>query len=92
MSLLLVIQVLVISLYLRTSYFRPPHPKDGVTAFHMLFVSLDLSLNYSRLTIFIAEGKRVFHVSILSSVSSGKGYISVRISYGQDSTYHSCHT
>ena len=53
----------------------------------MSFLSLDHSQNESRLTVFLTEGKRVFHVSILSLVRSGNGFTSGRLSYGKDSTY-----
>ena len=56
----------------------------------MSLLSLDHSQNNSRLTVFLNEGKRVFHVSILSLVRSGKGFTSGRISYGQASTYRPC--
>ena len=57
----------------------------------MLFLSLDSSQNDLRLTIFRTEGKRVFHMQILSLVSSGNGYASGRISYGQVSAYRPRH-
>ena len=60
---------------------------DGVTAFHMSFLSLDRSQNDSRLNVFITEGKRVFHMSILSLVRSGNGFASGRLSCRQASTY-----
>ena len=53
----------------------------------MSFLSLDRSHKNSRLTVFLTEGKRVFHVSILSLVRSGNGFASGRLSYGQASTY-----
>ena len=87
MSLLLVLQVPVIQLVLGTTYVRPSHPTDGVIALHMQFLSLDLSQNDSRLTVFLTKGKRVFHMSILSLVHSGNGLASGRLSYGQASTY-----
>ena len=65
---------------------------DGVTSFHVLLLSLDCSQKYSRLTVFITEGKRVFHVLILYLVLSGNGYAPVRISYRQASTYRPSHT
>ena len=92
MSLLLVLQVPVIQFVLETSQVRPSHPTDGVTEFHVLFLSLDLSQNDSFLTVFLTEGKIVFHVSILSLVPLGKGYVSCRLSYGQTYTYRSRHT
>ena len=70
----------------------PSHPTDGVTAFHVSFLSLDRSQNDSRLTVFLIEGIRVFHVSILSLVRSGNGFTPGRISYGQASTYRPQHT
>ena len=60
---------------------------DGVTAFHVSFLSLDHYQNDSRLTVFLTEGKRVFYMSIFSLVRSGKGFSSGNISYGQDSAY-----
>ena len=54
----------------------------------MSLLSLDRSQNDSRLTIFLTKGKRVFHVSILSLVRSGNGFVYGRLSYGQTSTYH----
>ena len=60
---------------------------DGVTTFHVFFLSLDRSQNDSRLNFFLTEGKRVFHMSILSLVRSGDGFASGRLSYGQASTY-----
>ena len=59
---------------------------------HVSFLSLDRSQNDVRLTVFITEGKRVFHVSILSLVRLVNGYASVRRSYGQASTYRPRHT
>ena len=53
----------------------------------MLFLSLDRSHNNSRLTVFLTEGKRVFHMPILSLLRSGNGFASGRLSYGQASTY-----
>ena len=50
-------------------------------------LSLDRSQNDSRLTVFLTEGKRVFHLSILYLVRSGNGLVSGRLSYGQASTY-----
>ena len=58
----------------------------------MSFLSLDCSQNDSRLTVFLTEGKRVFHVLILSLVRSGKGFASGRLFYGQASTYRPCPT
>ena len=58
----------------------------------MSFLSLDCSQNHSSLTVFISEGKRVFHVSILSLVRSGNGYASGWMSYGQASIYRPRHT
>ena len=55
--------------------------------FHVSFFSLDCSQNDSRLTVFLTEGKRVFHVPILSLVRSGNSFASGRLSYGQASTY-----
>ena len=45
------------------------------------------SQNDSRLTVFLNEGNRVFHVSILYLVRSGNGFASSRLSYGQASKY-----
>ena len=45
-----------------------------------------------RMNVFLTEGKRVFHMSILSLVFSGNGYAYGRLSYGQASTYCPCHT
>ena len=56
-------------------------------AFHVSFLSLDCSQNDMRLTVFLTEGKKVFHVSILSLVRSGNGFASDRISYKHASTY-----
>ena len=58
----------------------------------MSFLYWDCSQNNSRLTIFLAKGKRVFHVSILSLVSSGNSYAYGRLSYGQAYTYLPRHT
>ena len=58
----------------------------------MSFLSLDLSPNDSRLTVFLTEVKIVFHVSILSLVRSGNGYTSGCLSYVQASNYRPCHT
>ena len=58
----------------------------------MSFLSLNRFQNDSRLTVFLTEGKRVFHMSILSLVRSGNGFSSGRLSYGQVSTYHPCPT
>ena len=69
------------------TWVKPSLPTDGVTEFHVSFLSLDLSQNDSRLTVFITEGKRVFHVLILSLVRLGNGFASGRLSYGQASTY-----
>ena len=65
-------------------------PTDGLTAFHVSFLSLDRSQNDSRLTVFLTEGKRVFHVSIFSFVSSGNGFMTGRLSYVQASIYCPC--
>ena len=92
MSRLLVHQVPVIQFLLETSQVRQSHPTYGVTAFHVSFLSLDLSQNDSRLTVFLTKSKRVFHVSILSSVRLGNGYASGRISCGQDSANRPRHT
>ena len=46
---------------------------------------------YPRLTVFLTEGKRVFHVSNLSLDFSGNEYASDRISYRQTSTYRPHH-
>ena len=61
---------------------------DGVTAFHVLFLSLDGSQNNSRLTVFLTKGKRVFHVLIFSLVRSGNSFASGGLSYGQAFTFH----
>ena len=45
-----------------------------------------------RLVVFLAKGKRVFHVSILSLVCLGNCYASGRLYYGQASTYRPRHT
>ena len=71
---------------------RTSHPMDGVMAFHVLFLYLDRSQNNSRLTVFLTEGKRVFHVSVLSLVHSGNGFASGRFSYEHNSTYRPCTT
>ena len=42
----------------------------------------------SRLTVFLTEGKRVFHVSIFSLVRSGNSFASGRLSYGQAFMFH----
>ena len=47
MRLFLVVQVLVISLYRECPYARPSDPTDGVTEFHLLFLSLVRSQNVS---------------------------------------------
>ena len=65
---------------------------DGVTAFHVSFLSLDGSQNDSRLTVFLTEGKRVFHMSILYLVRSGNGFVSGRLSCIQASMYCPCPT
>ena len=65
---------------------------DGVTSFHVLFLSSYCSHNNSRLIVFLIKGKRVFHVSIFSLVHSGNGYASSRLSYGHASTYRPRHT
>ena len=87
MSLLLVLQVPVIYFVLGTTLDRLSHPTDGLTAFHVSFLSLDRSQNDSCLTVFLPEGKRVFHVLIVSLVRLGDGFASDRLSYGQASTY-----
>ena len=61
-------------------------------AFYASFLSLDRSQNDSRLTVFLTEVKRVFHVSIYSLVRSGNGFASGCLSYVQASTYRPCHT
>ena len=61
-------------------------------AFHVSFLSLDCSQIDSNLTVVLTEGKRVFYLSVLSLVSSGNGFASGRVSYGQTSTYLPCHT
>ena len=60
-------------------------------ALHVSFIYLDRSQNYSRLTVFLTEGKRVFHV-FFSLMRLGNGYASDCLSYGQDSSYRPCHT
>ena len=65
---------------------------DGVTAFHVFFLSLDRSQNDLRLIVFLTKGKRVFHMSIFSLVRLGNGFTSGRISYGQAPTYRPRHT
>ena len=87
MSLLLVLQVPVIQFVLGTNQDRLSHTTDGVTAFHVSFLSLYCSQNDSCLNVFITEGKRIFHVLVLSLVRLGNGFASGRISYGQASTY-----
>ena len=62
MILLLVLQVPVIYFVLGTTYERLSHPMNGVTAFHVSFLSLDFSQNDLCLTVFLTEGKSVFHV------------------------------
>ena len=57
----------------------------------MSFLSLDRSQNDSCLTVFLTEGKRVFHISILYLVRLGNGYASGRLSYGQASAYRPRH-
>ena len=81
MSLLLVLQAPVIYFLLGTSYIRPSHHTEVVTVFHVALLSLDRSQNDLRLTLFLTEGKRVFHVSILSLVCLGNGYAPDRLSY-----------
>ena len=63
------------------------HTTDGVTAFGVSFLSLDCSQKDLRLTVFLAKGKRVFHVSILSLVRLGNGYASGHLYYEQASRY-----
>ena len=58
----------------------------------MSFLSLDSSWNNLRLTVFITEGKIVFHVLILSLVCLGNVYVSGRLSYRHDYMYHPRHT
>ena len=53
----------------------------------MSFLYLDGSQNNLCLTVFLTEGKRVFHVSIFYLVSSGNGFASGPLSYVQASTY-----
>ena len=66
---------------------RPYHPTDGVTLFHVSFLSLNDSQNDLCLTACLPEGKRVLHMSILFLVCSENGFASVRLSYGQAFTY-----
>ena len=61
---------------------------DGVTSFHVSFLSLDRYQNDLRLTVFLTEGKRVFHMSIISFVLSVNGFASGRLSYGQAFKFH----
>ena len=58
----------------------------------MLFLSLDFFQNDLHLTVFLTEGKRVFHVLILYLVRPGNGFVSGRLTYGQAYMYHPCHT
>ena len=53
----------------------------------MSLISLDRSQKNLRLTVFLTEGKRVFHMLIFSLVLSENGFASDRLSYGQASTY-----
>ena len=53
----------------------------------MPFLSLDRSQNDSHMTVFLTEGKRVFHMSMLSLFRLGNCFVSGRLSYGQASTY-----
>ena len=87
MSLLLVLQATVIYFVLGKSQVRPSHPTDGVTEFHVAFLSLDRYQNDSRLNIFLTKGKRVFHMSILSLMRSENSFASSCLFYGQASTY-----
>ena len=84
---MLLLQVPVIYFVLGTTQVKQSYTMDGVTAFHVSFLSLDCSQNDSHLTVFLTKGKRVFHVSILSFVHSGNGFTFGRLSYGQVSTY-----
>ena len=61
-------------------------------AFHVSVLSLDRSQNDSCRTVFLTEGKRVLHVSILSLVRSGNVFAYGSLHYGQASTYRLCHT
>ena len=54
----------------------------------MSFFYLNRSQNDSRLTVFLTESKRIFHVSIFYLVRSGNGFASGRLSYGQAFTFH----
>ena len=55
--------------------------------------SLQISFRmYSRLTVFLTEGKIVFHVSMLSLVCLVNGYTYGLYSYGQASKYLPFHT
>ena len=54
---------------------------------HVSFLSIDFSQNNSCLTVFLTEGKRVFHVSILFLVRLGNGFASGRLSYRPAYTY-----
>ena len=58
---------------------------NGIPCVVLLF---DCSQNDSRMTVFLTEGKRVFHMSILSSVRLRNVFASGLLSYGQASTYH----
>ena len=46
------------------------HPTDGVNEFHVLFISLVFWGTSLYLTVFLTNGKIVFHMSILSLVCS----------------------
>ena len=87
MSLLLVLQVPVIEFVIGMTWVKPSLPTDGVTEFHVSFLSLDSSQNDLCLTAFLTEGKRVFHVLIFSLERLGNGFVSGRLSYKQASTY-----
>ena len=55
-------------------------PYEWCNGIHVTIVSLDRSQNDSRLTVILIKGKRVFHLSILSSVCSGNRYAYGRLS------------
>ena len=77
---------------LGTSYVRPSHPTDGVTAFHVPFLFYIVLKTHSCLTVFLTEDKSVFHFLILYLVRLVNGCMSGHLYFGQASTYRPWHT
>ena len=68
----LLVQVIDIGSYRVCPNFRPYNPTDSVTEFHVAFLFYFFWITSSSLTIFLTDGKLVFHVLVLYVVCPGK--------------------